>query len=107
MRKILLLLIAMIAVTTQLSAKAKVVKNPWYDVSTTPQLQIDQLELSDTATVMRCTYYSNPGWWFIIAKGKLAAGWRKEICAERNAEPETGCARESRFDRHKEVCTCV
>lgn len=70
----------MIAVTTQLSAKAKVVKNPWYDVSTTPQLQIDQLELSDTATVMRCTYYSNPGWWFIIAKGSwLQAGGKKYV----------------------------
>lgn len=80
MRKILLLLIAMIAVTTQLSAKAKVVKNPWYDVSTTPQLQIDQLELSDTATVMRCTYYSNPGWWFIIAKGSWLQAGGRNMC---------------------------
>ncbi|MGL5731179.1 MAG: hypothetical protein ACRCX5_08665, partial [Bacteroidales bacterium] len=64
---ILLLLIHCCLIRVNAASNERIVKNPRYEVRTTPALTIESVSLSDEATVLKLRAEYIPKWWILIS----------------------------------------
>lgn len=63
------------------AASPRIIDKPYYKENSSPLLNIDSIELSDTATILNASFYNSPGYWVSLNKGTYLKGRNSIIVA--------------------------
>ena len=87
------------------AASPRIIDQPYYKENSSQLLNIDSIELSDTATILNASFYNSPGYWVSLNKGTYLKGrqtgrryiaepsYRGYILGDRCVMPENGTMR--------------
>ena len=56
------------------AASPRIIDQPYYKENSSQLLNIDSIELSDTATILNASFYNSPGYWVSLNKGTYLKG---------------------------------